>query len=256
MPLVEMKGITKRFGLLAANQNIDITFLPGEVHALLGENGAGKSTLINILSGMCHPDSGEILIDGKVVTINSPQEAIAHGIGTLYQHFMLVESLTVAQNIVLGFEGPSVILKPREVIQEVSRLSALYSLNVDPNAYIWQLSVGAQQRVELIRILYHHADIIILDEPTAVLGPEEVDSLGEILSRMTAEGKTVVFITHKLDEVIRFSQHVTVLRDGKNVGTFLTSKVTPDELAILMVGREVPSSIAKSTHLGQTCFGG
>lgn len=245
-----MRGITKHFGGVTANQDISIDLIPGEVHALLGENGAGKSTLINILSGMTHPDGGDILIDGEAVHIDSPLDAIAHGVGTLYQHFMLWESLTVAENIVLGSEGHSVVLRLGQVVERIQQLSQAYHLNVDPNAYVWQLTVGAQQRVELVRILFHQAGIIILDEPTAVLGPQEVESLGEILKRLVAEGKAVLFVTHKLDEVMRFSHQVTVLRDGKNVGTYRTAQVKPEQLAILMVGRQVPSAIHKSPHLG------
>ena len=247
-----MKGLTKHFGDIVANKDISVDLIPGEVHALLGENGAGKSTLISILSGMCHPDGGEIYIDGEVVRIHSPQDAIARGIGTLYQHFMLWESLTVAENIMLGSEGHAVVLRLQEVVDRINHLSRNYGLNVDPNAYIWQLTVGAQQRVELIRILFHQAAIIILDEPTAVLGPQEVDSLGKILKSLAAEGKTILFVTHKLDEVMRFSHQVTVLRDGRNVGTFRTDQVKPEQLAILMVGHQVPSAINTTHPLGPT----
>jgi general nucleoside transport system ATP-binding protein len=252
LPRVQVKGISKHFGDVIANKDISLDLVPGEVHALLGENGAGKSTLINILSGMYHPDSGEILIDEKPVRIHSPLDAIALGIGTLYQHFMLWDSLTVAENIVLGSEGHGAILRVKDVVEKINRLSQNYGLNVDPNACVWQLTVGAQQRVELVRILYHQADIIILDEPTAVLGPQEVDSLGEILKALAAEGKTILFVTHKLDEVMRFSHQVTVLRDGRNAGTFRTEEVRPEQLAVLMVGHQVPDTIGKSHPLGQT----
>ncbi|HHS96875.1 MAG TPA: ABC transporter ATP-binding protein, partial [Chloroflexi bacterium] len=239
VPAVQMRGITKRFPGVLANDHVDLEVYPGEVMALLGENGAGKSTLMNILSGLYRPDEGEIIIHGWPVHLRSPRDAIAHGIGMVHQHFMLVETLTVAENVILGLDTVGWVPRMEEVHREIEALSERYSLRVDPAAYIWQLSVGEQQRVEILKLLYRGADILILDEPTAVLTPQESAELSKTLRRMADEGKAVIFITHKLDEVMAFADRVTVLRAGKVVATLPITQTNKAELARLMVGREV-----------------
>ncbi|MDF1500403.1 MAG: ABC transporter ATP-binding protein [Anaerolineales bacterium] len=236
---VEMRGITKRFPGVVANRDVDLTVTPGHIHALLGENGAGKSTLMNVLAGLYQAEEGFILLNGNRVRFNSPRDAIDHGIGMVHQHFMLVESLTVAENVILGQRPARFVIDHERVEEQVRELSKRYHLNVDPKAFIWQLSVGEQQRVEILKLLYRGADMLILDEPTAVLTPQESQELANILRQMTAEGKAIIFITHKLDEVMRFSDWVTVLRGGEVVATPKTSETTKSELARLMVGREV-----------------
>ncbi len=238
-PAVRMIGIVKRFPGVVANAGVDLEVRAGEIHALLGENGAGKSTLMNILAGLYRPDEGEIYIHGRLVHIRSPRDAIQLGIGMVHQHFMLVETFTVAENVILGMDAPRLTLNMRRVEEEVASLSQRYGLQVDPSAYIWQLSVGEQQRVEILKALYRGAEILILDEPTAVLTPQESDELGRTLRRMADEGKAIIFITHKLEEVERFSDRVTVLRQGRVVATLPTDGTTKAELARLMVGREV-----------------
>jgi len=242
-----MQGITKRFPGVLANDRIDLEVYPGEVLALLGENGAGKSTLMNILSGLYRPDEGQIFIHGQPVHFHSPRDATAHAIGMVHQHFMLVETLTVAENIILGLSSAGLIPRLDRVREEVRVLSRHYGLQVDPGAYVWQLSVGEQQRVEILKLLYRGADVLILDEPTAVLTPQESEELARTLRRMAAEGKAVIFITHKLDEVLAFSDRVTVLRAGRVVATLPTEETTKQELARLMVGREVLFRISKRT---------
>jgi ABC-type uncharacterized transport system ATPase subunit len=210
------------------------------VHALLGENGAGKSTLMKILYGMYHPDEGEILLNGKPVSISSPIDSINLGIGMIHQHFMLVQTMTVAENVVLGLpssRGPLTDLD--RVSKRILELAAIYSLKIDPSAYIWQLSVGQQQRVEIIKALYRGAALLILDEPTAVLTPQEVDELFVIMNQMVKDGHALIFISHKLHEVVEISNRVTVLRDGRKIGTRPTSETTKQDLANWMVGREV-----------------
>jgi ABC-type uncharacterized transport system ATPase subunit len=237
---LEMKGITKRFPGVLANDHVDFDVHTGEVHALLGENGAGKSTLMKILYGMYHPDEGEILINKKLVAIASPTDSIALGIGMIHQHFMLVQTLTVAENVALGVRsnrGPLTDLDA--VSQRIDQLASKYNLKLDPSAYIWQLSVGQQQRVEIIKALYRGAELLILDEPTAVLTPQEVDELFIIMRQMVSEGHALIFISHKLHEVVEISQRVTVLRDGHKIGTKPTSETTKQDLANWMVGREV-----------------
>ena len=237
---LEMRGITKRFPGVLANDRIDFDVNSGEVHALLGENGAGKSTLMKILYGMYHPDEGEILLNGKPVSISSPIDAINLGIGMIHQHFMLVQTLTVAENVVLGLpssRGPLTDLD--RVSKRILELAAIYSLKIDPSAYIWQLSVGQQQRVEIIKALYRGAALLILDEPTAVLTPQEVDELFVIMNQMVKDGHALIFISHKLHEVVEISNRVTVLRDGRKIGTRPTSETTKQDLANWMVGREV-----------------
>ncbi len=249
MPLaVAMRGIVKRFPGVVANDHVDLEVRAGEIHALLGENGAGKTTLMNILSGLYRADAGEIYVRGRRADIGSPRDAINLGIGMVHQHFMLVESMTVIENILLGLDGVGFVPAIDQIRQEIRELSARYGLQVDPDAYIWQLSVGEQQRVEILRLLHRGADILILDEPTAVLTPQEADDLGRTLGRMAEEGKAIIFITHKLNEVMDFSHRVTVLRAGKNVDTLVTADTTPEELARLMVGREVLFRLEKATR--------
>jgi len=237
---LEMRGISKRFPGVLANDHVDFDVKSGEVHALLGENGAGKSTLMKILYGMYHPDEGEILLNGKPVTIASPTDAINQGIGMIHQHFMLVPSLTVAENVALGLpssRGPLTDLD--RVSKRIVELADIYGLRMDPKAYIWQLSVGQQQRVEIIKALYRGAALLILDEPTAVLTPQEVDELFVIMNQMVKDGHALIFISHKLHEVVEISNRVTVLRDGRKIGTRPTSEITKQILANWMVGREI-----------------
>jgi ABC-type uncharacterized transport system ATPase subunit len=247
-PAVEMRGIVKRFPGVVANDEVDLTVHPGEIHALLGENGAGKSTLMNVLAGLYRPDAGEVRIHGQPADIRSPRDATLWGIGMVHQHFMLVEPQTVAENVILGLERPRFRLDMPAVEREIRELSARYGLEVDPDAYIWQLSVGEQQRVEILKMLYRGADILILDEPTAVLTPQESEELGATLRQMVDEGKAVIFITHKLGEVMAFSDRVTVLRRGKTVANLVTASTTKRELAREMVGREVVFRIDRGEY--------
>jgi len=237
---LEMRGITKRFPGVLANDHVDFDMKSGEVHALLGENGAGKSTLMKILYGLYRPDEGEILLNGKPVAISSPIDAINLGIGMIHQHFMLVQTLTVAENVVLGLPSSRGLLTDLDrVSKRILDLAAIYSLKIDPSAYIWQLSVGQQQRVEIIKALYRGAALLILDEPTAVLTPQEVDELFVIMNQMVKDGHALIFISHKLHEVVEISNRVTVLRDGRKIGTRPTSETTKQDLANWMVGRDV-----------------
>jgi simple sugar transport system ATP-binding protein len=235
-----MRNITKRFPGVVANANVDFDVRSSEVHALLGENGAGKSTLMKILYGMYAPSEGEILLNGNTVKINSPIDAINLGIGMIHQHFMLVETLTVAENVALGLpssRGPLTDLD--KVSERILELADIYGLQIDPGVYIWQLSVGQQQRVEIIKALYRGVALLILDEPTAVLTPQEVDEFFGIMRQMVADGHGLIFISHKLHEIIDISDRVTVLRDGLKIGTRNTADITKSELANWMVGREV-----------------
>jgi simple sugar transport system ATP-binding protein len=237
---VEMCDIVKRFPGVLANSKVCFDIRAGEVHALLGENGAGKSTLMRQLYGLYQPDEGSITIDGKPQSFHSPADAIHAGIGMIHQHFMLVPTLTVAQNVALGLRSSrEPLLDLQTVTARIKELSQAYGINVDPQAYIWQLSVGEQQRVEIMKALYRGASVIILDEPTAVLIPQEVNDLFVTLRRMVAEGHALVFISHKLHEVMAISDRVTVLRDGKVIGTRKTSEVTRTELVKMMVGRDL-----------------
>ena len=245
-PVIQLRGITKQFPGVLANDHIDLNIHTHEILALLGENGAGKTTLMNILAGLYHPDSGQIIIQGEACTFSSPRDAIDRGIGMVHQHFMLVESLTVVENIILSLEKSGLVLPIKEVTARVRALSEQYHLEVDPDAAIWQLSVGEQQRVEIMRLLYRGADILILDEPTAVLTPDESRDLGRILRRMANEGKAIIIITHKLNEVTAFSDRVSVLRAGKAVFNCLTKDTNPKELAREMVGREILFQLEKS----------
>ena len=237
---IEMRNIVKRFPGVLANYKVSLEVKAGEVHALLGENGAGKSTLMRQLYGLYQPDEGEILIDGKAQVFHSPADAIRVGIGMIHQHFMLVPTLTVAQNVALGLRSSrEPLLDLDKVTDRIQDLAEAYGLKVDPRAYVWQLSVGEQQRVEIMKALYRGAGLIILDEPTAVLTPQEVHDLFATLRRMVNEGHSLVFISHKLHEVMDISDRVTVLRDGRAIGTCLTPDATRDELIKMMVGREL-----------------
>ena len=236
---VQMKGITKRFPGVLANEKVDLVLAPGEVLALLGENGAGKSTLMNVLAGLYQAEEGELFVDGQLVHFRSPRDAIEHGIGMVHQHFMLVETLTVAENIILGLQGASKVLHLDQVGKEIADLSQRYGLSVDPDAYIWQLSVGEQQRVEILKLLYRGAEVLILDEPTAVLTPQEAEEMAATMRQMVDEGKSVIFITHKLDEVLAFADRVMVLRGGRVTATLGIEGASKAKLAELMVGREV-----------------
>ncbi len=242
LPLLEMRGITKRFPGVVANDRVDFDVRVGEVHTLFGENGAGKSTLMRVLYGFYKPDQGEIRLHGESVAITSPAAAIARGIGMIHQHFMLVNTLTVAENVALGTRSSRRPLTDLDAVsRRIAELSERYSLRVDPKALIWQLSVGERQRVEIIKALHRDVSLLILDEPTAVLTPHEVDDLFVVLRQMAADGRSLVFISHKIREVLELSDRITVLRNGRKVGAVLPSEVTRQGLAEMMVGHELPS---------------
>ena len=247
-PALELRGITKRFGPVVANDGIDFDLRPGEVHALLGENGAGKSTLMSILYGLYHPDEGEILVNGEPVAVDSPSKAIELGIGMVHQHFMLVPVMTVTENIVLGGEPRrrGGFLDVREGARRVRELSERYGLAVDPDAVIEDITVGSQQRVEILKTLYRDARILVLDEPTAVLTAQETADLFEVLRALRDDGVAIVFISHKLGEVLEIADRVTVLRRGKKIDTVPTAGATEQSLARLMVGRDVLLRVDKS----------
>jgi simple sugar transport system ATP-binding protein len=245
---LELRGITKRFGDLVANDHIDITVEPGEVHALLGENGAGKSTLMNQLYGLLQPDEGEILVDGEPKVFRSPRDAIAAGIGMVHQHFMLIPVFTVAENIALGAEettGPLGWLDRRRNRRDVLETSKKYGLPVDPDALVENLPVGAQQRVEIVKALTRDVDLLILDEPTAVLTPQETDELLAVMRGLAESGKSIVFITHKLREVKAIADRITVIRRGRTVAA-VSPDTSEEELAELMVGRDVSLEVTKT----------
>ena len=247
-PALELRGITKRFGPVVANDGIDFDLRPGEVHALLGENGAGKSTLMSILYGLYSPTEGEIRVNGEPVEVDSPSRAIDLGIGMVHQHFMLVPVMTVTENIVLGEEPTrGALLDVKEGARRVKELSDRYGLAVDPDAVIEQVSVGMQQRVEILKTLYRDARILILDEPTAVLTAQETSELFEVLRALKKDGVSIVFISHKLNEVLDISDRVTVLRRGKQIDTVPTEGATEESLARLMVGRDVLLRVEKET---------
>ena len=244
--MIQLRDITKRFGAVRANDRVSFKVEPGTIHAIVGENGAGKSTAMRIAYGFYTADSGEILINGHVREIRTPHDAIALGVGMVHQHFMLVEPMTVAENIVLGAEpGTATSLDLRKAADEIRKVSDEFRLSVDPNLTIETLSVGQQQRVELLKALYRHAQLLILDEPTAVLTPQEVEEFFAILRGMREQGKTIVIITHKLSEVLAISDNVTVMRDGRVVGDLKTSETNAAEMARLMVGREVLLRVEK-----------
>ena len=236
---VEMRGVDKAFYGVKANDNVDFDLARGEVHALLGENGAGKSTLCSILAGLYRPDSGEVLFEGEEVAFKNPKDALAAGVGMVYQHFRLVSNLTVAENFALGHPGTGVRLNQREIQRQAKELGEKYDLPIDPTARIWQLSVGEQQRVEILKLLYRDVKILILDEPTAVLTPQEGQALFRTMRQMASEGRSVIFVSHKLDEVKQVSDNVTVLRNGKTVGGIATADADTRELARMMVGRDL-----------------
>ena len=238
--LLEMEGITKRFPGVVANEAVDFDVRRGEVHTLLGENGAGKSTLMKILYGLYDADEGEIRLSGKPVTINSPSDAIDRGIGMIHQHFMLVPTLTVAENVALGLPPAKRFLQDLGPVRErIRELSDAYGLQVDPDAYIWQLAVGERQRVEIMKAIYRDVSLLIVDEPTSVLTPAEVDDLFVTLRQMTDGGRGLVFISHKLHEVMALSDRITVLRGGRVTGRTMPSETSREQLAHMMVGREV-----------------
>ncbi len=239
LPLLEMRGITKRFPGVVANDNVDFDLYAGEVHTLLGENGAGKSTLMKMLYGLLQPDAGEILVNGQPVSLKSPADAIKLGIGMVHQHFMLVSTLTVAENVALGVAGKGLRVDLAPVRARLGELAENYGLGLDPDAFVWQLSVGERQRVEIVKALYREARLLVLDEPTAVLTPREVDSFFSTLRSMTADGLGVVFISHKLNEVLSLSDRITVLREGRVAGQADAVHSSAEDLARLMVGRDV-----------------
>ncbi|WP_053948167.1 ABC transporter ATP-binding protein [Halolamina sediminis] len=248
-PAVDLRRITKQFPGVLANDEVDLTVERGSVHALLGENGAGKTTLMNVLYGLYQPTDGTVVVDGEERTFDSPRDAIDAGIGMIHQHFMLVEPMTVTQNVVLGDEPRKWggLAVDREAAREaVAELADRYGFDVDPEATVGDLSVGERQRIEILKALYRGADILILDEPTAVLTPQEVEELFDVFDELTEAGKTIIFISHKLREVTAAADEVTVLRDGRNVGTVETSGVDDTELAEMMVGREVLFDTQKS----------
>lgn len=241
IPVVEMRAITKIFGKVLANDNAQLTLYSGEIHAILGENGAGKTTLMNILYGLYQPTSGDILVRGKPVCFSGPNDAIAAGIGMVHQHFMLIPPFSVVENIILGMEpiqrGGRIDIKT--AIRQVKELSRQYGLHVDVNAKVQDISVGMQQRVEILKALYRGADILILDEPTAALTPQEITELSSILKGLTQEGKTVVIITHKLKEIKAMAHRCTVMRQGRYMGTVDVDQVSTQDMAAMMVGRQV-----------------
>ena len=249
-PLLELKNITKQFPGVLANDHINLTLKKGEIHALLGENGAGKSTLMNILYGLYEPTEGEIYVRGKQITPDSPSDAIAAGIGMVHQHFMLIPVFTVTENVMLGYEETSGVggfLNQRRAARRITDISEQYHLAVDPNAYVQDLPIGVQQRVEIIKLLYREADILIFDEPTAVLTPQEADELFEIMAGLVKQGKSIIFITHKLREVLEVADRITVIRRGKVVGSTVPAEADQAKLAEMMVGRAVHLELDKKS---------
>ena len=247
VPAVELRGIVKRFPGVVANDGVDFSLAVGEVHALLGENGAGKSTLMNILDGLYQPDAGEILIDGRQVAFRSPRDAIAAGLGMVHQHFTLVASMSVAENILIGLDRPRFRLDIKRKEAEIAALAEANGLRVHPGAKVWQLSVGECQRVEILKVLYRGARVLIMDEPTAVLAPPEVDDMFRTLRSMTAAGRSIVLISHKLGEVLSIADRITVMRRGRVTAAAVPAAgVTKPQLATLMVGREVLESLERT----------
>jgi general nucleoside transport system ATP-binding protein len=249
--LVTLRGIVKDFPGVRANDRVDFDLRPGEIHALLGENGAGKTTLMSILAGLYRADSGAIRIRDEPVDLRSPRQAIERGIGMVHQHFRLVDRFTVAENVTLGWHSPRTIIKRRVLEEEIGRLSGEYRMRVEPGRPLWQLSVGEQQRVEILKNLHRGADILILDEPTAVLTPQEASALFESLRHMSAAGRGVVFITHKLDEVMAVADRITVLRRGRNVATVAKAGTSERELARMMIGHDLPEARPDAAQPGE-----
>jgi simple sugar transport system ATP-binding protein len=245
VPALEMRGITKRYPGVVANDGINLDLRRGEIHALLGENGAGKTTLMNVLYGLARPDEGEILLDGTPVTFDGPADAIAHGISMVHQHFMLVPVLSVAENIVLGAETMAnpVFLDRREAARRIVELGRRFGFEIDPDVKVADLSVGWQQRVEILKALYRESRILVLDEPTAVLTPQETAEIFALLRRLAADGRSIIFISHKLYEVLEIADRITVIRRGRVVGHRLPAETNEDDLAELMVGREVQLTV-------------
>lgn len=245
--VIEMLGIRKEFGSFVANNNITLQLKKGEIHALLGENGAGKSTLMNVLFGLYQPEGGEIRVRGKAVKITDPNVANDLGIGMVHQHFMLVENFTVTENIILGAEPTKMgVVNIKDAAKKVAEISEKYGLDVDPYAKIEDITVGMQQRVEILKTLYRGAEILIFDEPTASLTPQEISELIQIMKRLIAEGKSIILITHKLKEIMDVSDRVTIIRKGEGIGTVVTAETNPDQLAELMVGRQVEFKTVKT----------
>lgn len=241
---IEMINISKSFGSIQANEDVNLTIYEGEVHALLGENGAGKSTLMNMLSGIYRPDSGSIIVDGKAQSFSSPSDPIALGIGMIHQHFKLIDVLTAKENIILGQKG-NFFIKGKMLTKEIRAISDKYRLDVDPSKKVYDMSVGEKQTLEIIKVLYRGAKVLIMDEPTAVLTPQEIKRLFKIINNMKAQGCAIIIITHKMNEVMEISDRVTVLRKGKSIATVETAKTTSSELVEMMVGKSVDLSIEK-----------
>jgi ABC-type uncharacterized transport system ATPase subunit len=257
-PALEMRGITKRYPGVVANDGIDLEVRPGQIHALLGENGAGKTTLMNVLYGLARPDEGSILLDGQEVRIAGPADAIARGISMVHQHFMLVPVLSVADNVLLGKETMAnpIFLDRREARRRIRELGARFGFEIDPDAKVGSLSVGWQQRVEILKALYRNARILVLDEPTAVLTPQETQEIFAVFRRLAAEGHSIIFISHKLYEVLEIADRITVIRRGRVVGSRIPAETNEDELAEMMVGREVQLTVDRGTsHPGEPMLG-
>src|SRR3954467_9508921 len=244
-PALEMRNITKRYPNVVANDRISLTIKPGEIHALLGENGAGKSTLMNVLYGLARPDEGEILLDGRPVEIAGPSDAIHHGINMVHQHFMLAPVLTAADNLLLGEEtmANAVFLDRAEARRRIAKLGRRFGFEIDPDARLGSVPVGCEQRVEILRALSRNARILVLDEPTAVLTPQETEEIFAVLRRLAEQGHSIVFISHKLYEVLEIADRITVIRRGKIVGERVPSETNEDDLAELMVGRAVELTV-------------
>src|SRR5271154_2348864 len=244
---LELRAVTKHFGSLAANKNVDLVVEPGQIHGLLGENGAGKTTLMNVLYGMITPDSGQLLINDEVVNIRDPKDAVSHKIGMVHQHFMLIPVFTVADNIILGSEPvkPWPFIDHQNATERIVALAKEYNFVIDPYATIENLPIGTQQRVEILKALSHDAEILILDEPTAVLTPQEADALMVVMRTLKAQGKSIIFITHKLKEVLEIADVITVMRLGEVVGTTTPAETDEAALATMMVGRDVSLVVEK-----------
>ncbi|MCI2426897.1 ATP-binding cassette domain-containing protein, partial [Candidatus Acetothermia bacterium] len=256
-PTVEMVEITKRFPGVLANDRVNFSVTQGEIHGLLGENGAGKSVLMSILYGLYRPDSGQIYLHGAPVQINNPAKAIGLKIGMVHQHFMLIPNMTVAENVVLGFEPPGLVLRSRDISSRVAQFAAAAKIKIDPNAMIEALPLGTRQRVEILKILYRQADVLILDEPTSVLTPQGIDDLFTSLRALRDQGKTIIFIAHKLKEILSICDRATVLRRGKTIGTVEISRTDENELTEMMIGSKmVPTRRAKKASNGKLILQG